>query len=675
MAADSLWQCPMPSIVRVSIATMRCSGCATPISTCSWWGAASPARASRSTPPAAVSAPRSSNGTTSRPAPARGARSSCTAGSGTSTSASSAWCTRASPNGSECSRTRRISSACSPSSSPFSRVAVASIVVSPRARQRAVDVRPRRWPAHRQAPPQDQRRRGARPVPHVRPRPAQERVRLLRRARRRRPPHADHRAHRGRVRRGGDELRRGRVVRTARRARRRRADPLGYATRRRFGRDAVVNATGVWADDVRALDEGAHPATIRPAKGVHITLPWERVRNTAAAVVPSAHDNRSVFVIPWEGHTYVGTTDTDYDGPLDDPHVHRRRSRVPPRRAERRHHCEGHECRHRGFVGGPPAPALVGAPRPQRRPLAAPRGARGAERGGHRDRRQAHHIPPYGRRRGRRRGAGARPPRPEIGDQASPALRERRRRSATPPNATTSSAGYGSEAAAIQALVDADPALGEPLVPGLEYLRAEAVYAARHEMAHTLDDVLSRRTRAPRPGARRVDRRGTGRRRSHRARARAGPPTSVSARCATTARPPARSSRDAAAGARRRAQCAHGGHGDHDRDGGTGSARTRRSRAPTTTVPAPTTTTWAPLPAFDTSVEWADCGNGFECGTLTVPVDWRRPTTDTVPLALIRRPAFIARRADRRARPEPGRAGLRRHPVPPFGADRGCPMS
>jgi glycerol-3-phosphate dehydrogenase len=48
----------------------------------------------------------------------------------------------------------------------------------------------------------------------------------------------------------------------------------------------------------------------------------------------------------------------------------------------------------------------------------------------------------------------------------------------------------------VEALVRDDPSLAEPLVPGLPYLRAEAVFAARHEMAHTLDDVLSRRTRA-----------------------------------------------------------------------------------------------------------------------------------------------------------------------------------
>jgi glycerol-3-phosphate dehydrogenase len=55
---------------------------------------------------------------------------------------------------------------------------------------------------------------------------------------------------------------------------------------------------------------------------------------------------------------------------------------------------------------------------------------------------------------------------------------------------------YGSEARTVIAMIEADPELGRPLVTGLPYLRAEAVYAARYEMARTLDDVLSRRTRA-----------------------------------------------------------------------------------------------------------------------------------------------------------------------------------
>ena len=45
-------------------------------------------------------------------------------------------------------------------------------------------------------------------------------------------------------------------------------------------------------------------------------------------------------------------------------------------------------------------------------------------------------------------------------------------------------------------MLDRDPMLAEPRVPGLPYLRAEAVYAARYEMARSVDDVLSRRTRS-----------------------------------------------------------------------------------------------------------------------------------------------------------------------------------
>ena len=57
-----------------------------------------------------------------------------------------------------------------------------------------------------------------------------------------------------------------------------------------------------------------------------MTVPWELVRNDIAAVIPVPGDKRSLFVVPWGArpdgtfaHTYIGTTDTDYDGPLDDP--------------------------------------------------------------------------------------------------------------------------------------------------------------------------------------------------------------------------------------------------------------------------------------------------------------------------------------------------------------------
>ena len=55
---------------------------------------------------------------------------------------------------------------------------------------------------------------------------------------------------------------------------------------------------------------------------------------------------------------------------------------------------------------------------------------------------------------------------------------------------------HGGEARVVLAMIEKDPSLGEPLVAGLPYLKAEAVYAARYEMARTVDDVLARRTRA-----------------------------------------------------------------------------------------------------------------------------------------------------------------------------------
>jgi glycerol-3-phosphate dehydrogenase len=55
---------------------------------------------------------------------------------------------------------------------------------------------------------------------------------------------------------------------------------------------------------------------------------------------------------------------------------------------------------------------------------------------------------------------------------------------------------YGGDTRTLLAMIERDPALAEPLVPGLPYLKAEARFSARYEMVQTLDDLLSRRTRA-----------------------------------------------------------------------------------------------------------------------------------------------------------------------------------
>ena len=81
----------------------------------------------------------------------------------------------------------------------------------------------------------------------------------------------------------------------------------------------VVNAAGVWSDEVRALDEHHDPHSIRPAKGIHITVPEAAFPCDIAAVIPVREDRRSIFVVSWGDQVYLGTTDTEWDGPLDDP--------------------------------------------------------------------------------------------------------------------------------------------------------------------------------------------------------------------------------------------------------------------------------------------------------------------------------------------------------------------
>ncbi len=246
----------------------------------------------------------------------------------------------------------------------------------------------------------------------------------------------------------------------------------------------VVNATGVWSDDFRALDEGAHPDSIRPAKGIHVTLPWEKVRNEIAVVIPVPKDRRSLFVVPWGDLTYVGTTDTDYDGPLDDPQC------TPDDIA----YVLG--ALNQSVTTGITPADVVGSwagLRPLVKQATSGRTADLSRR--HRVRVSPAHVVSVtgGKLTTYRRMAA------DTVDEVMKVL-DRRGRSRTkrlrligadgfvePADAATAAAHlagrYGGEARDVEALIDADPSLAEPLVPGLPYLAAEAVHAARHEMA------------------------------------------------------------------------------------------------------------------------------------------------------------------------------------------------
>jgi glycerol-3-phosphate dehydrogenase len=275
---------------------------------------------------------------------------------------------------------------------------------------------------------------------------------------------------------------------------------------------SVVNAAGVWADEVRTFDEGAEVDTIRPAKGIHLTVPWDKVRNQIAAVVPVPSDRRSIFVVPNGRFTYIGTTDTDYDGPLDDP-------QCTPEDVEYLLAAINFSC-----TTEITAQDVVGT-WAGLRPL-----VKSASSGRTADLSRKHTVARStsgvvtitgGKLTTYREMAADtvdeviesvlsdRPGFAGFGSSSTKklalrgaagfdSLAEAARTYPEVPLGVVEHLGsrYGGEARVLMAAIQADASLLEPLVPGLPYTRAEAIFAARHEMAGSVDDVLSRRTRA-----------------------------------------------------------------------------------------------------------------------------------------------------------------------------------
>jgi glycerol-3-phosphate dehydrogenase len=82
----------------------------------------------------------------------------------------------------------------------------------------------------------------------------------------------------------------------------------------------VVNAAGPWVDEVRVKDAPLSGKTLHHTKGVHLVVPFNRLP-LRQSVYFDAFDKRLVFAIPRNGCTYIGTTDTNYKGDLEHPHV------------------------------------------------------------------------------------------------------------------------------------------------------------------------------------------------------------------------------------------------------------------------------------------------------------------------------------------------------------------
>ena len=280
----------------------------------------------------------------------------------------------------------------------------------------------------------------------------------------------------------------------------------------------VVNATGVWADEVRAMDEGANPRSLRPAKGIHITVPRAKLPADIAAVLPTS-DHRSIFVVPWSDgdDVYLGTTDTDWNGSLDDPAclpedvdyildaansaftVRLTREDItgvwaglrPLLAPERGNHIRARTAdlsrRHSVRVSDDRLVTVTGGKLTTYRLMAEDTVDTAVKLLGSSVPRSTAKCPTRNL---------------SLHGGNSRVVDDLRRLAATVDLGMDRAglealiARHGSETPEILSLANEDAELLSPLVPGLPYLRVEALWAVQNEMAMTLDDVLSRRTRA-----------------------------------------------------------------------------------------------------------------------------------------------------------------------------------
>ncbi len=263
----------------------------------------------------------------------------------------------------------------------------------------------------------------------------------------------------------------------------------------------VVNATGVWVDGVRQLDENHSRSMTRPTKGVHLVIPRTRLTSQHAVVFGSPRDGRHVFLIPWRDLALIGTTDTDYEGGLDTPAASP--SDVEYLLEAVQHTFPGAQITHDDiistFAGLRPlifAPGGTDALSREHEIVESPSGLitiAGGKLTTHRlmacqitDRVQKRLAEEFGTHA--YSGCCTR----EALESAQ--IEQRQVSDVDASVGKHLSDTYGSDAAWILAYAEENPNLETRIAPELPYLMAEVLYAVQHEMALTLSDVLVRRT-------------------------------------------------------------------------------------------------------------------------------------------------------------------------------------
>jgi glycerol-3-phosphate dehydrogenase len=252
----------------------------------------------------------------------------------------------------------------------------------------------------------------------------------------------------------------------------------------------VVNATGVFSDGLRKMDEPGCEAILAPSQGVHLVLDRSFLPGASAILVPHTDDGRVLFAVPWHGRVIVGTTDTAVAEASLEP-------RALPEEIE---FLLEHAAR---YLTRDPSPEDVLSCFAGLRPL-----VRSGEAGGTAALSRDHTllistsglVTIAGGKWTTYRRMGE-----DTVTQAAilaglPAVPSRtadlRLHGAAEVEPTADGSVYGSDAPALARLAEERPEWNEPLHSRLPYRACEVVWAVRHEMARTVEDILSRRTRA-----------------------------------------------------------------------------------------------------------------------------------------------------------------------------------
>lgn len=257
----------------------------------------------------------------------------------------------------------------------------------------------------------------------------------------------------------------------------------------RLSARCVINATGPFCDGLRRQDDAAAEPMIAPSQGVHVVLDRSFLPGDTAIMVPHTRDGRVMFAIPWLGHALVGTTDTAIDAPSLDPrpmagevdflletaggYLARRPGRGdilsvfagirPLVKAGTNTSTAALSREHTITISKSGLLTIVGGKWTTYRKMAED---------------CVDHAIVLGRLEERpcvTRGLAIHGCQPRDGGPL---------------------AGYGSDAASLERLMAEQPELAQPLHPALPITGAQVVWAARGEMARTVEDVLARRTRA-----------------------------------------------------------------------------------------------------------------------------------------------------------------------------------